>query len=238
MNADVRDTSKQDHLWVYAVLPVVIINLVSCGIFGAYGFLQATQAERAAQIPLGQLSFGLSAFIFILEWVLAVSIILAFKRQHTPLRTLIAPEGKLLGFRWGPGLLVFVAFNVLWVAYFYALRVLGMPTRIEGLAAWQVVFYVALLPITAGFCEELIWRGYIITRLEARGRRPWAAILLSAISFALIHGIFFPGKLLVTFLTGILAGLYFVRERNLVPLMIAHAVVDVWAFALSVMGVL
>ena len=33
-----------------------------------------------------------------------------------------------------------------------------------------------------------------------------------------------------TFLFGIVTGYYYVRERNLIPLMITHAVVDFWSF--------
>jgi membrane protease YdiL (CAAX protease family) len=81
----------------------------------------------------------------------------------------------------------------------------------------------------------LIWRGYVITRLEARGYGLAKAIVLSAISFALIHGIWLPDKLLTTFLFGIVAGFYYARERRLAPLMIAHIVIDVWSFGLSVL---
>lgn len=93
---------------------------------------------------------------------------------------------------------------------------------------------LTFLPITAGFCEELIWRGYIFTQLEARGYRLAKAIVLSAISFALVHGIWVPDKLLTTFLFGIVAGLYYARKRNLIPLMITHIVMGVWSFGLSV----
>jgi membrane protease YdiL (CAAX protease family) len=46
-------------------------------------------------------------------------------------------------------------------------------------------------------------------------------------------GVFLPDKLLLAFLIGIIAGSYYVRERNLLPLMITHFVADVWTFGLS-----
>jgi len=57
----------------------------------------------------------------------------------------------------------------------------------EGLRTWQLLLFVTLIPVSAGFCEELIWRGYAIQRLKARGRGRWSTILISAVSFALIH---------------------------------------------------
>ena len=52
-------------------------------------------------------------------------------------------------------------------------------------------------------------------------------------SFAFIHGILIPDKLLVTFIFGIIAGAYYVKERNLPVLMISHVVLNVVAFGLS-----
>lgn len=136
-----------------------------------------------------------------------------------------------------PAVSVFIAFNMAFAVYVVVYEwVLGGWPTFEGWTAWQRVLMISFVPVTAGFCEELIWRGYIITRLEARGQRRWSAILLSAISFALSHG-FLPDKLLVTLLLGIVGGLYYTRERNLVPLMLAHMVVDLWRFALSAFGV-
>jgi len=128
--------------------------------------------------------------------------------------------------------LVFVIFNAIFAVYMTILWMSGGLRAFASLSIWQRIFLIGLVPISAGFCEELIWRGYIITRLEARGRRRWPAILLSAASFALIHGIFLLDKLLVTFLLGIVAGLYYIKERNLVPLMVAHTIVDLWSFGL------
>jgi hypothetical protein len=128
--------------------------------------------------------------------------------------------------------IVFVLFNAVLAAYMARLWVSGTLRVYESLNTWQYIFMIGLKPITAGFCEELIWRGYIITRLEARGRSRRLAVLLSAVSFALIHGLFFPVKLLVTFLIGIVTGLYYTRERNLVPLMVTHLIADVWSFGL------
>lgn len=40
---------------------------------------------------------------------------------------------------------------------------------------------------TAPFCEEIIWRGYTITRLEKRFRSIWVVVILSQLFFALWH---------------------------------------------------
>ena len=96
----------------------------------------------------------------------------------------------------------------------------------------QMILFMLFVPITAAFTEELIWRGHIISGFELRGKSSWVALLLSAISFALIHGVFLPDKLLVTFILGIVTGIYYLRERSLLPIMVTHWFVDVWSFGI------
>ncbi|MBN2146895.1 MAG: CPBP family intramembrane metalloprotease, partial [Anaerolineales bacterium] len=61
-------------------------------------------------------------------------------------------------------------------------------------------------------------------------------VLLSSLSFAAIHGVFLPDKLLVTFLLGIISTVYYLKERNLAPLMLTHWFVDMWSFGLFMFG--
>jgi membrane protease YdiL (CAAX protease family) len=118
------------------------------------------------------------------------------------------------------------------VPFLFGLAAFGQTTLYPGLPLWQRLGLVVMTAVTAGFCEELIWRGYVITRLEARGRRRWAAITLAAVAFALIHGS--PLHWVYTFVIGIVAGHYYTRERTLVPLMISHTVLDLWSFGLFI----
>jgi len=222
---------RREKLWVYSILPIIVLNLGAMFIFGAYYAVAATRPEWVAGFGQGQLSFVLFVFVSIVEWILAASVI--FRLKLTGTRYLIAPGPALL-FRRLPALFVFAALNTIFIAYvLFVSWVYGSWHRIEGLAIWQMIVMLAGVPITAGFCEELVWRGYIITRLQAQGAGSWKAILLSAVSFALIHGLVLPDRLLVTFLFGVVAGFYFVKERNLVPLIMTHIVVDMWSFGLS-----
>lgn len=223
-----------DRLWLYAVLPPVILNLGSFCIFGIYYGLAAQRPELVAGIGEGQLFFAVYVFIFSVEWAFGLSLVVTLKRRGIRLLDLIAPQDDPWRLNWLPAALVFLAFNGIFAVYMSVLWATGMLQPFEGASVWQGIFLLGLVPITAGFWEELIWRGYIITRLEARGRKRWAAILLSAASFALIHGVVLPDRLLVTFLIGVVTGLYFTRERNLIPLMVTHTVVDVWSFGLYV----
>lgn len=221
-------SAKQERLWVYAILSPVILNVVGLAVFGTYYGLTAQRPELVAGVSPGQLAFVVYVFLFMVEWTFAISILLKLKRAGTSVSNLIAPQDGLRKFRPVPAVLVFAMLNATFGLYMARLWVSGGLQSYEDLEIWQRLFIVVFISLTAGFCEELIWRGCIITQLEARGRKAWSAVVLSAISFAPFHGLSLPDKLLVTFLFGIIAGLYFVRERNLVPLMVTHTILDLW----------
>jgi len=145
-------------------------------------------------------------------------------------KKLIEPKNR---FRWLPSTLVFVSLNVLFISYMVLALAYGRIPRWGSMDALQILFYIFLNPITAGFVEELIWRGYFIEKLIATGKTERRAIVYSSISFALIHGFIIVDKLIVTFVWGIISGAYYVRERNIPVLMATHIVVDVIAFWLS-----
>lgn len=91
-------------------------------------------------------------------------------------------------------------------------------------------FFLGLLALVVlvGFGEEMLFRGYIITRLERLGLPAWGCILVSALVFGLAH---WPGYGLVLSLSkalwlGIPSGAYFYYRRNLGPLVLAHAFID------------
>jgi len=146
------------------------------------------------------------------------------------IKSLIKPKKK---FAWLPSILVFVTLNVLFTTYMVLALEYGRIPPWGNPDLLQLVFYIVVNPITAGFVEELIWRGYLIEKLLAMNKTEWKAIIYSSVSFAFIHGFFVPDKLAVTFLFGLIAGAYYVRERNLLVLMVSHVAVDVIAFALS-----
>jgi membrane protease YdiL (CAAX protease family) len=218
------------RLKLYTWLPAIILNLVSACLFGVfYAAMYAYGAAAAGPLTPGKMQFWLSVFIFIVEWSFAISLILSLRRSGITLRQLIAPQDELLGFYWLPAALLFIAINLLMLLYMFGLKALYGSLGYEDLANWQRVAMIILIPITAAFCEELIWRGYVLPGWLSTGKR-WFAILLSALSFALIHGIFLPDKLLMTFIFGIITAYFYTRERNLLPLFFTHWFVDLWSY--------
>lgn len=228
-----QTAADRRRLGLYTWLPAILLNLGSACLFGVfYAMMYAYgsgSAVGAAVLTPGGMQFWLSVFIFVVEWSLAIALLLSLKPSGITLHQLVAPQGSLGQFRWFPAILLFAAVNALMLFYMLALYVFWGSVGYEGLAFWQRAAMILLIPITAAFCEELIWRGYILPAYLSSGKR-WRAILITAISFSLIHGVFLPDKLLMTFIFGVLTGYYYTVERNLLPLFITHWFVDFWSY--------
>ena len=54
-----------------------------------------------------------------------------------------------------------------------------------------------VMAISAGFCEEVIYRGYMMTALKKIGQPVWSAMVLSSLSFVYFHGLLLPLPLVV-----------------------------------------
>lgn len=80
------------------------------------------------------------------------------------------------------------------------------------------VFHIAVVP---AFCEELLFRGYILRNFQ-RSMVPWAAILLSGIIFGLFHVRFTQFIPLATL--GVLLAWLTITTRSIWPAVIAHFV--------------
>ena len=90
-----------------------------------------------------------------------------------------------------------------------------------------------LLALQAGLGEELLFRGYLVTRLERLGLGAWPCIIISALIFGLIHvpsGYGFLPSLSKAIWFGIPTGAYFWYRRNLGPLVLTHFFVDFFSF--------
>lgn len=83
-----------------------------------------------------------------------------------------------------------------------------------------------LLCATAGFCEEIIFRGYLQKQLTAWTGSATAGLLLQAIIFGAGHGYQGPRLMAVIAVFGCLFGLLAQWRRSLRPGMIAHFLQD------------
>ena len=87
------------------------------------------------------------------------------------------------------------------------------------------------MAFTAGFCEELVYRGFCIKMLENKGINQWIALFIATLPFIFIHGlagIFSLNLLLFYFGAALVFGVIFILTKKLwIPMMI-HMVYDLF----------
>lgn len=100
-------------------------------------------------------------------------------------------------------------------------------TQVANLLALPLLTRV-LLAVTAGICEEFLFRGYGISVLTRFVGNRWLAGFLSLVAFTLAHaGLFgWTTALLVPGILGLILTLLFLLRRNLIIGMIVHVLID------------
>ena len=102
-----------------------------------------------------------------------------------------------------------------------------LPQGAIELALW------VLLSATAGFCEEVVFRGYLQRQFLALTRNVPAAVACQAILFGAVHGYQgVKGAITIT-IYGALFGILAVLRKSLRPGMIQHAGQDILAGVLG-----
>ena len=95
----------------------------------------------------------------------------------------------------------------------------------------KILLILGLLFII-GPAEEIFWRGYVQDRLIGKYGE-WKAFIITTLIYALVHIWSFNFMLVMAALIcGIFWGLMYRYSKNLVPLVISHAVWDVAVFIL------
>jgi len=87
--------------------------------------------------------------------------------------------------------------------------------------------------VTAGVTEELIFRAYMVPRLELLFKNKYMPVIVSALLFSALHYRYLSvHELLFTFLFGIVCAIHYQWYRNISILIITHAVIDFVSFLL------
>jgi uncharacterized protein len=104
----------------------------------------------------------------------------------------------------------------------------AIAERILPQSTAELLPYLALA-ITAGLCEEFLYRGFAMAVLFHIGFQAWAVVLLSSLLFGLAHSYQGRGGIVMTLLIGIILGSSRIAFDSLVPAIFWHSAVDVVA---------
>jgi membrane protease YdiL (CAAX protease family) len=97
-------------------------------------------------------------------------------------------------------------------------------------AVWWRIPVLALYAVQNGLLEETVVLGYLLTRLDELGIRPWKAIAISAVLRGTYHLYQGFGPFLGNAVMGAIFGVLFRRWRRVMPFVIAHSLIDAGAF--------
>ena len=171
----------------------------------AYGYVLTTVAMQLM-------------FVGIVAWLL--------KQEGSSLLRLINLDPAQLPKQLGIGVIVCLIRLAIALVYTTILSQFGVPQPkpllLDGV---PYLFALVIGAAAAGFCIEVIWRGYGITHLETLTKSTLWAVLISTLGSALWH------LDLYTMVGSILGGLFFswmyVKQRSLVSVIFAHWTRDV-----------
>jgi uncharacterized protein len=169
----------------------------------------------------------ISALVF--EWLLVLYVRMGVHKRGVRLRDLVGgrwatPKAVILDIALAAGLWA------VWTGLMSRLLLGGGTNTAQGLLPQGILQSIMWMPValSAGFCEELAFRGYLQKQFQAiTGSVGWA-ILIQAILFGIGHLYEGVAPVARIMLFGGLFGLFAVWRKSLRPGMIAHAWTDIF----------
>jgi len=169
----------------------------------------------------------------LIQWVIFGLVYLTVWRERTGLKGIGLKRIRLIDFFWAIAFVL--ASNVILAGLAYLLKLVGLEIPIElelilPKTTAEKILWI-FLSFTAGFCEETIFRGYLMTRIKMYAKlKGWIIpVILASLSFGSGHAYQGLGGLILIGVYGVMFALLFLRTKTLWPAVIAHFLQDAMA---------
>jgi membrane protease YdiL (CAAX protease family) len=205
----------------------LLLALVAFPVFKVQVIDHLSVIERYGDDGTGPGFFVWAALYVGAEFVIAALCVASVRREGRALSDvgLVRPQSRA----WWTVLVVVLiaAGTIIALRHVEAFTIMGRPGQDYGALAarhtWQRVMVVA----SSGFVvplEEIIWRGFAITRLQRVGSPTWLAVLLPSLAFGYFHGGTLDTLWVSAFITIAASGLgvVFLRTRSLAWPILIH----------------
>jgi membrane protease YdiL (CAAX protease family) len=207
----------------------IVFIAIFIGLSVAGGFFQHAAQQHPQPIAPHENAVPRYISVLISEWLLVLYVRMGVHKRGVRLRDLVGgrwatPTDVLKDFALG------AALWALWIGLQNS-HLLGRGTNAaQGLLPQGILESLAWLPLalSAGFCEELAFRGYLQKQFQAIAGSSVLGVLFQAIVFGgghLYEGVGVAARIT---LFGVLFGLFALWHKNLRPCMIAHAWSDIF----------
>jgi membrane protease YdiL (CAAX protease family) len=183
-------------------------------------------------VKQGNLSFVLTAVATILRDLGLVSLIFFFLWRNGEPVDLIGWTFRNIREEIALGLWLFIPLFYGMVLLEQALQAIGLSAPAAPLPSFLAAkgmaqsLLASLLVIVVAAAEETIFRGYLILRLQAVTAHPAAAVVLSAVIFALGHGYEGSAGVVTVGAMGLVFALVYLWRQSLVAPMVMHFLQD------------
>lgn len=193
-----------------------------------------TEAEAVLKDPSLRMQVYRSTAFYL--WLPTVILLILTGTAHIPF--------EAIGISWRWDLNNQIAWGLLLLIAIYFYRALSNPTNPDEIKQFleqqtdslrcimpsnkqELRFFTSVVCVSAGVCEELLFRGYLLYLFD--DKMPiWAGVILSSIAFGLPH-IYqgFQGVIRTALLGAVFALIYLVTDSLLIPILL-HILVDVY----------
>lgn len=179
-------------------------------------------------MPKGWNQFVVTTLVLQIALIATPALLMAIMLTRRPLKTLSLGRPSFLLTVPAAGLLAICLHPaMMWlgvgISYLYpvnpaiAQQVEGFTKIVSEEPLWQVLLLIALTP---AICEELAFRGFILSGLRRLGHK-WAAIVLTSVFFGLAHGLL--QQSLSACAVGIVIGYVVIKTGSLWPAVLYHS---------------
>jgi membrane protease YdiL (CAAX protease family) len=212
---------------VYAVVSLVAKLTAGRPLSQQAAVLNASQSAR----PYLDLTYQLLGIFFAL-----VPVALAFyllMRDQIPVRETLGLTADRPRFDLGWGTLLAACIGIPGLLLVYVAQLAGLNARIVPSAlqsAWWAVPVLIIAAVQNAVLEEVIVVGYLITRLRSLQVPLGWVVVASAVlrgSYHLYQGF---GAFVGNAVMGVVFALFFLRFKRVLPLIVAHSILDIAAF--------
>jgi len=190
--------------------------------------LNPSQAPGRPYLDLTYQLLGI--FFSIVPALLAVHLL---QRDPGQARATLGLDLKRPGFDLTAGVALAAMIGIPGLGLVYLAKLLGINAQIVPAALPQIWWAIPVLILSAAqnaVLEEVVVVGYLLTRLRELGWPDWRALAASAVlrgSYHLYQGF---GAFIGNAIMGVVFGYFYQRTRRVLPLVIAHTILDVVSF--------
>lgn len=184
--------------------------------------------------PWLDLTYQVAGLVFpLMPVALVLYLLWVYQRPHGGPFRAMGFDLRRPGFDLGLGLAVFVGIGIAGLGLYFGARALGLNTAIAAAdlaAAWWTIPVLVLRAVMNGVLEEVVMVGYLFTRWRQAGGGVAAVLVGSALIRGIYHLYQGFGGFVGNAVMGLLLGWLFLKTKRVMPLVVVHSLLDIFAF--------